>query len=150
RALIDSVSSSSEVIAGCAVLLLAVFACQAGVNLAVACIVGEIGLAVVRDLRHRLYARLQRLGLSYYDRTPAGVILSRLTDDVSAVQNLITAQTLTLVTDLGTAAIVSAWLLLLSPWVFLTAAFCAPVYVLLFRAYTRRIREGGAEVRGRL
>ena len=48
----------------------------------------EAAQAVVRDLRHRLYARLQRLSLSWYDRTPAGGIISRLTDDVTAAHLL--------------------------------------------------------------
>src|SRR5205807_2012224 len=62
--------------------LLAVFAAQAGVSLVNTSVIGRVGLSVVRDLRHRLYARLQRLSLSYYDQTPTGVIISRLMDDV--------------------------------------------------------------------
>src|SRR5262245_48865462 len=87
--------------------LLAVFAAQAGVSLANTCTIGPVGLGVVRDLRHRLYARLQRLDLAYYDRTPTGAILSRLMDDVAAVQALITSQTLSILTDLGTTVAIA-------------------------------------------
>src|SRR5262249_30984705 len=52
-----------------AAALLGVFALQAGVGLANTHAIGRVGLEVVRDLRHRLYARLQRVGLSYYDKT---------------------------------------------------------------------------------
>ena len=41
-----------------------------GSALANGLVIGRVGLGVVRDLRHRLYDRLQRLGLAYYDRTP--------------------------------------------------------------------------------
>lgn len=47
----------------------------------------------MRDLRHQLYARLQRLSLAFYDRTPSGAILSRMMDDVGAIQVFVTGQT---------------------------------------------------------
>src|SRR6185437_11189109 len=65
--------------------LLTVFVAQAGFGLANGLVIGRVGQGVVRDLRHRLYDRLQRLGLAYYDRTTTGAILSRLMDDVAAV-----------------------------------------------------------------
>lgn len=105
---------------------------------------------MVRDLRHRLYARLQRHCLSWYDRTPAGSIISRLVDDVSAVQSLITSQTLTILTDLGTTLLISAWLLWTCPLLFLVVAGFLPIYVVLFRWFTRRIRAGTNTVRDRL
>src|SRR5205807_101563 len=74
-----------------AMCLLGVFVLQAAISLGNSHVMGPVGLGTVRDLRHRLYVRLQRLGLSYYDKTPAGSILSRLMDDVSAVQGLITS-----------------------------------------------------------
>ena len=101
----------------------------------------------MRDLRHGLYDRLQRVGLAYYDRTPAGAILSRLMDDVAAVQGLITTQSLSALTDLGTAAVAAAWLLAQSRTLFLAVVAFLPVHVLVFRAYTRRIRAGTAAVR---
>ena len=73
--------------------------------------IGRVGQGVVRDLRHALYDRLQRLGLAYYDRTPAGAIISRLMDDVADLQALVTGQTLAILTDLGTTLAVSALLL---------------------------------------
>src|SRR5262249_38500161 len=72
--------------------LLAVYVLQALVNICSARLMGRVGLEIARDLRHRLYARLQRVGLSFYDRTPAGAILSRLIDDVTAVQGLLSNQ----------------------------------------------------------
>src|SRR5438270_76892 len=106
--------------------LAAVFAAQAATGLAAALVVGRINFEAGRDLRRRLYERLQRLGMSYYDRTPAGSIIARLTDDVAAVQNLLTTQTLTLLTDLGTAAVVSGWMLWNCPRLFLVAALFVP------------------------
>jgi ABC-type multidrug transport system fused ATPase/permease subunit len=109
-----------------------------------------VGLAVVRDLRHHLYVRLQQLGLSYYDRTPAGAIMARLMDDVAAVQNLITAQTLTILADLGTSLFVAAWLFSQSLRLGAVLAAIVPIYVLVFRRYTGRIRGGTTAVRAHL
>ncbi len=133
-----------------ALALLAVFALQAGVSSVTTLTMSRVGLAVVRDLRHRLYARLQHLGLSWYDHTPPGNIISRLVDDVAAVGALVNSSTLTVLTDLGTTLVVAGWLLAVSPRLFLVVAVFLPAYVLLFRWFTRRIRAGTEEVRGRL
>src|SRR5262249_13828868 len=64
-------------------------AAVAGAQLAAALAAARVGLALARDLRGRLYGRLQRPGVAYFDRTPVGAILPRLTDDVAAVQALV-------------------------------------------------------------
>jgi subfamily B ATP-binding cassette protein MsbA len=130
--------------------LVAAFAIQASVGLLNGRIMGGVGLGVVRDLRHLLYERLQRLSLAYYDRTPTGSILSRIMDDVGAVQGLITGQTLTILTDLGTALAISTWLVVRAPRLFLVVVVFLPVYTATFRFFTRRIRAGNLEVRDRL
>src|SRR5437879_4697819 len=63
-----------------------IFLAQAAVGLGNTLILGRVSLNVVRDLRRRLYARLQQVGVPFYDQTPAGAILSRFMDDVVAVQ----------------------------------------------------------------
>ena len=74
-------------------------------------VIGRIGQGVVRDLRHRLYERLQQVGLAYYDRTPSGAIIARVMDDVGAIQVFVTGQTFTILTDLGTTLAIAALLL---------------------------------------
>lgn len=151
RRMIDSaVPAGAWTLIGYALALLAVFALQAAAGLASTCVTGEIGLGVVRDLRHQLYTRLQRLSLAYYDRTPAGVVISRLMDDVTAVQALITTQTLTVLTDLGAAMVFGGWLLMQSPWLFLVVSAVLAGYYGIFRRYAGPIREGSTEVRGQL
>jgi ABC-type multidrug transport system fused ATPase/permease subunit len=151
RGLVDSALSAGPwTIAAYALTLAAVLVVQAAVNLLGSCVTGEIGLAVVRDLRHRLYARLQRLSLAYYDRTPAGGIIARMMDDVAAVQALITTQTLSILTDLGTALVLAVWLFLQSPRLLLVVLGTLPLYLVLFRGFGRRLREGSVRIRGHL
>jgi ABC-type multidrug transport system fused ATPase/permease subunit len=130
--------------------LLAVFAAQAAANLGANRVGSRVGLAAAEGLRRRLYDRLQRVSLSYLDRTPAGALVSRLMDDVAAVQALIGSQALAVLTDLGTALVVSALLLARSPLLFLLALAGLPAYALAFRWFTRRIRGSSEAVRDRL
>jgi ABC-type multidrug transport system fused ATPase/permease subunit len=130
--------------------LIAVFAAQAGVAVAMTRVIGPVGLGVVRDLRHRLYARLQRLDLSYYDRTPTGAIVSRLMDDVGAVQSLITSQTMAILTDAGTTLAILAILAWRDAGIALLVALFLLVHVGSFRLFSGRIRAGSDAVRRRL
>ena len=130
--------------------LLGVYAVQALVSVLIVHVIGPVGLLVVRDLRHALYARLQRLGLSFYDRTPAGAIISRLMDDVAVVQSLITTQALAILTDLGTTVAVFGLLMAYDLAVGLAALLVLGVYGVAFRLFGRRIRSGSNEVRERL
>src|SRR5207248_1750612 len=95
-------------------------------------------------------ARLQRVGLSYYDKTPAGAIISRMMDDVAAVQSLVTVQTVQILTDLGTAVVVTGLFLWQSPWLFVVVLAFLPAHVFGFRWFARRIRVGTDAVRSRL
>jgi ABC-type multidrug transport system fused ATPase/permease subunit len=130
--------------------LVAVFAAQAGVAVAMTRVIGPVGLGVVRDLRHRLYARLQRMDLAYYDRTPTGVIVSRLMDDVAAVQSLITGQTMAILTDAGTTLAILGILAWRDAGIALVVAAFLAVHVGSFRLFAGRIRAGSDAVRRRL
>src|SRR2546421_8727345 len=51
---------------------------------------GWVGERILADLRIALFRHLQRLSLGFYERTRAGVIISRLTNDVEAIDQLVT------------------------------------------------------------
>jgi ABC-type multidrug transport system fused ATPase/permease subunit len=52
-------------------------------------LVGWVGQRALQDLRLRLFSHLQRLSISFYSRNRAGVIISRLTNDVEALDQLV-------------------------------------------------------------
>jgi ATP-binding cassette subfamily B protein len=68
---------------------------------------GWVGERILADLRIKLFGHLQRLSLGFYERNRAGVIISRLTNDIEALDQLVTDGVTTLVqstlTLLGTA-----------------------------------------------
>jgi len=51
---------------------------------------GWVGERILADLRNKLFRHLQRLSLGFFERTRAGVIISRLTNDVEALDQLVT------------------------------------------------------------
>lgn len=58
-----------------------------------------VGQNVVNDLRIRLFAHIQTLSLSFYHRNPTGVLTSRITNDVTMLQNSVTEALTGLVMD---------------------------------------------------
>jgi ABC-type multidrug transport system fused ATPase/permease subunit len=52
-------------------------------------LVGWVGQRALQDLRLRIFAHLQRLSIGFYSRNIAGVIISRMTNDVEALDQLV-------------------------------------------------------------
>jgi ATP-binding cassette subfamily B protein len=73
---------------------------------------GWVGQRALADLRRRIFAHLQTLSIGFYSRNRAGVLISRLTNDVQALDALVTDGIVTLfaatLTLFGTAAILIA------------------------------------------
>ena len=74
-----------------------VISVNAAANLAQETIVGKTGERILFDLRRAMYAHLQRLSMSFMDKTEVGRLMSRLQGDVGALQEFLD----TLVTSLG-------------------------------------------------
>ena len=72
-------------------------------------LVNWVGQHALQDLRTRIFAHLQRLSIGFYSRNRAGVLISRITNDVQALDQLVTDGVQTLfsstLTLLGTAII---------------------------------------------
>src|SRR5436190_2449464 len=102
---------------------------------------GWTGERILADLRNRLFLHLQRLSLGFYERNRAGVVISRLTNDVEALDLLVTDGVTTLVqstlTLLGAAVIlfVLDWRLALATLAVLPAMAVATS---LFRSRSNR------------
>ena len=60
----------------------------------------KVGQSVIRDLRTRVYAHLNELPLSFFHRTPAGELISRIINDVSMLQGAVSHALIHLLRDL--------------------------------------------------
>jgi ABC-type multidrug transport system fused ATPase/permease subunit len=111
---------------------------------------GWVGERILADLRMRLFGHLQRLSLGFFERNRAGVIISRLTNDVEAIDQLVTDGVTSLVqnslTLVGTAVI-----LFVLDWR-LALATCAviPLMAVATAIFRSRSAHAYGEVRERL
>ncbi len=53
-------------------------------------VMNAAGIRIIRDIRNDLYKHLHRLSMSYFTETPTGILMSRVTYDVSMIQSAIT------------------------------------------------------------
>jgi ABC-type multidrug transport system fused ATPase/permease subunit len=102
---------------------------------------GWVGERILADLRMKLFGHLQRLSLGFFERNRAGVIISRLTNDVEALDQLVTDGVTTLVQSTLTL-IGTAILLLVLDWRLALATLAVipvmSVGTILFRIYSSR------------
>ena len=105
-------------------------------------LISWVGQRALQDLRLELFEHLQRLSMSFYSRNKAGVIISRITNDVQALDQLVTEGIATLfsatLTLIGTAVI----LVVLDPGLALITFLTFPV--LLVGSVIFRISSSGA------
>lgn len=115
------------------------------------------GEDVLRSLRSALFAKAQRLPAGYFDATPAGRTLSRITSDVAALSDLFSSGVAALVGDVLLLVGILAAMVHLDP--FLALVSCATLPLLLgvtevfrrrMRAVYRTTREKTALLAGRL
>jgi len=80
-----------------------------GMTYAQTFLVGWVGQRVLADLRVRIFTHLQTLPIGFYESRPAGVLISRITNDVEALDSLVTDSVVTLfqsgLTLIGTVGI---------------------------------------------
>jgi ABC-type multidrug transport system fused ATPase/permease subunit len=102
---------------------------------------GWVGERILADLRIRLFRHLQRLSLGFYERNRAGVIISRLTNDVEALDQLVTDGVTTLVQSTLTLGGTAILLFILDWRLALATLTVIPVLsagTILFRIYSSR------------
>jgi ABC-type multidrug transport system fused ATPase/permease subunit len=111
-------------------------------------LVNWVGQRALQDLRLRIFSHLQRLSVGFYSRNRAGVLISRLTNDVQALDQLVTDGVVTLfsssLTLIGTAAILlllDAELALITFLVFPVLAIGSVVFRIVSAEAYRLTRE---------
>ena len=92
-------------------LLLVALAVNAFANYGFLRLSGWIGAAVLFDLRRRLFAHVQELSLSFYERYTSGRIISRLTSDIDALNELLATGLTSVITSLISVVAITVILL---------------------------------------
>jgi ABC-type multidrug transport system fused ATPase/permease subunit/CBS domain-containing protein len=110
---------------------------------------GKLGNRLVFDLRRRLYVHIRRLSLSFFDRKQAGSIGSRILNDISVAQTLISGGVLSLALDTVTLIFMIAILFRLEWRLTLVSLAIMPAYVATLRRLNPRIRSASREIQER-
>ncbi len=101
-------------------------------------LVNTVGQYTMFDLRRELYAKLQHQEVAYYDRNPVGRIMTRLTNDVDALNQLFTEG----VTDLLGDLVIIVTIVVVMLWMDVRLTLISLLTVPLLFAATTWFRKG--------
>jgi ATP-binding cassette subfamily B protein len=124
--------------------------------LAFGCSYGEtmltamLGQRVMRDLRQQLFEHVQRLSIAFYDRTPVGRLVTRVTSDVESLNELFTAGVVAGLGDLFTLVAIAV-MMIYTDWRLALPAFAViPLVYLTSHLFQSRVRVAYREIRAKL
>lgn len=115
-----------------------------------ALLLNSVGQYVMFDLRRELYDKLQHQEVSYYDRNPVGRIMTRLTSDVDALNELFTAGITDLLGDLVMIFAIIAMMLWMDVKLTLVTLLTVPLLFAATSWFRKGARTGYDMVRTRL
>jgi ATP-binding cassette subfamily B protein len=113
-------------------------------------LVSRVGQEAMRDLRMAIFRHLQTLSLSYFDRTPVGRILTRLTSDVSTLNELLSSGIVGVIQQLFMIAGILVLLLLVNWKLFLVSLVVMPFVYIAAWNFRHNVRKHYRETRRRL
>ena len=109
-----------------------------------------LGEKFIFDLRVRLYAYLQKMSLSFFERTSTGELMSRVTNDLSALEHFVTHGSALTAVDFMRLIGGTIILFVLDYRLAALVMIPVPILALAFRHYNTRIRPVYRRVRARL
>ena len=131
-------------------ILIGLFALKGAASYGHQSLMNQVGQSVVMDLRLRLYDHLQRMSLRYLYGSRLGEIMSRLTSDVTVLQNLVTSVMVNLVVQ-GVTFFGMVGFLFYINWKLTLITFAIlPLTVLILYRASRRLRDVGHSIQSQL
>jgi subfamily B ATP-binding cassette protein MsbA len=152
RLIVDEIIGARDLsrLAAAAVWLVCIYTAQQVINGGDMYVRHALGQKLILDLRVRLYAYLQRLSLSFFERTSTGELMSRVTNDVNALENFVTHGSALTAVDL-LRLLGGATVLILLDWrLALLVLIPVPLLAAALRVFNSRIRPIYRQVRARL
>jgi len=148
RPLIDASHGHGIIVMGLLyiVLLAGEFASFYG-NFFLTMVVAQYSLS---DLRVALFKHVERLPMAFFDRTPVGRLVSRMTTDIDAINEMFGAGSLTLFVDLVTLAGIIVILLTLNVHLALWSLCATPPLAIVINFFRIRSRKTYRLIRERL
>ncbi|MCE2514771.1 MAG: ABC transporter ATP-binding protein [Acidobacteria bacterium] len=109
-----------------------------------------MGQRIMYDLRMEIYRHLQRLDVRFYDRNPVGRLMTRVTTDVDALNDLFASGVIAIGRDVVTLAGIMVVLLWMDWRLALVAFSVLPAIALVTHWFRKNARESYRQVRGRV
>lgn len=116
-------------------------------------IMQRVGQQTMYDMRREIFGHMQRLPMSYFDRNPVGRLVTRVTTDVDALNDLFAAGVVTMINDFFLLAVMAGVLFWVDARLAVDALAVLPgilIVTLIFRKYVRdanrRIRTAIARI----
>ena len=110
-------------------------------------IMQSVGQQTMYDLRKQIFGHLQRLPMGFFDRTPVGRLVTRVTTDVDALNDLFAAGVVAMVNDFFFLVAAVAWMLNLN-WKLAFAAFAVlPLMFGVTWIFRNKVREANRLIR---
>lgn len=113
-------------------------------------IINSVGQTVMLDMRTHIFRHIQRMSLSFFDRNPVGRLLTRITNDVDALNEFLTQGLVLILADLVTLVGIVAVMFALNWRLALISLATLPVLLLIVSVYQRFMRATYRLVRQRL
>src|SRR4051794_26736467 len=108
------------------------------------------GQRAMHDLRMELFAHLQRLGLRFFDRNPVGALMTRMTNDIEALNEALTSGVVAILGDVVTMLGISVVLVLLDWRLALITFLVLPLLYVVSQRLQGELRESSRAIRPRL
>jgi ATP-binding cassette subfamily B protein len=102
------------------------------------------------ELRDRVFAHLQRLPVSYFQHTKTGDLMSRLTNDIHAVRELMGFGSLAIVDALVVLVFSLSLMIAIDPWLTLWSMLAMPMITVVVRFFGRHIFRWSRETQEQL
>jgi ATP-binding cassette subfamily B protein len=133
-----------------AVLYLVVLLASFGLGYVQNQIMQRVGQHVMMDLRMAIFRQLQRLPLAFYDRNPVGRLMTRVTNDVDVLNELVTSGVVALFADVFALVGILIAMWRLNAELLLVAFSVVPLIFLVTLTFRIKVRRSFREVRTRL
>ena len=105
------------------------------------------GQKLMFDLRRDIFRHMQRMHIGFFDTHAVGRLVTRLTSDVDAINDMFTAGVLAIVDDFFNLVIMSAVMLTINWWLALIAFSVLPLILIVTRLFRNHVRESFRRVR---
>jgi ATP-binding cassette subfamily B multidrug efflux pump len=110
-------------------------------------IMQRVGQQTMYDMRTQIFSHLQRLPMSYFDKNPVGRLMTRVTTDVDALNDLFAAGVVTMINDFFLLVVMAALLFRIDAKLALAAFAVLPFIVLVTLVFRKFVRDANRRIR---